>query len=83
MVLFSKHTDSNAFTGSLPSVGRLTIKNVYDLDSTLTGVEYTISSAVVADSGTYECRTTNKHGSVTRQVRIDVQAGTSPGVVSG
>ena len=74
---------NNCYAGSLPSSDRLTVNNVYDLDSTLTGVECTISGAVVADAGTYECRATNKHGSVTRQVRIDVQAGTTPGVVSG
>ena len=56
---------------------------MYDLDSTLTGMELTISGAVVADSGDYECKTTNKHSSVTKQVRIDVEAKTSPGVVSG
>ena len=54
---------------------------MYDLDSKLTGVEYTIFSAVVADSGDYECRATNKHGSVTKQVRLAVQAGSPPGVV--
>ena len=71
------------YTGSLPSSDRLTINNVYDLDLTLTGMELTISGAVVADSGDYECKATNKYGSVTKQVRIDVEAGTSPGVVSG
>jgi len=69
--------------GSLPSSERLTVNNVYDLDLTLTGVELTISGAVVADSGDYECKATNKHGSVTKQVKIDVEAGTTPGVVSG
>jgi len=68
-------------TGSLPSTDRLTIKNVYDLDSKLTGVELTLSGAVVADSGNYECTASNKHSSVTKQVRIDVQAGSPPGVV--
>ena len=66
------------FTGSLPSADRLTIKNVFDLDSKLTGVELTISGAAVPDSGTYECRATNKYGSVTKPVRIDVQAGSPP-----
>ena len=56
---------------------------MYDLDLTLTGLELTISGAVVADSGDYECKATNKHGSVTKQVRINVEAGTTPGVVSG
>jgi len=69
--------------GSLPSSDRVTLNHVYDPDSTLTGAELTISGAVIADSGTYECRATNKHGSVTKQVRIDIQAGTTPGVVSG
>ena len=66
-------------TGSLPSTDRLTIKNVYDLDSKLTGVELTISGAVVADSGDYECKASNKHGSDTKQVKIDIQAGSPPG----
>jgi len=70
--------------GSLPSPDRLTTKNVYDLDSELTGVEITISGAAVSDSGTYECRATNKYGSVTKEVTIDVRAGSPPGeVVSG
>ena len=71
------------YPGSLPSSDRLTINNVYDLDSTLTGMELSISGAVVADSGDYECTATNKHGSAAKQVRIVVEAGTSPGVVSG
>ena len=80
-----KHSGySNIFTGSLPSPDRLTTKNVYDLDSELTGVEITISGAAVSDSGTYECRATNKYGSVTKEVTIDVRAGSPPGeVVSG
>lgn len=57
---------------------------MYDLDSELTGVEMTISGAAASDSGTYECRATNKYGSVTKEVRIDVRAGSPPGeVVSG
>ena len=56
---------------------------MYDLDNKLTGVKYSISGAVVADSGTYECRATNEHGSVTKQVTINVQAGSPPGVVTG
>ena len=54
---------------------------MYDLDSKLTGVELTLSGAVVADSGNYECKASNEHGSVTKQVRIDVQAGSPPGEV--
>lgn len=67
--------------GSLPSTDRLAITNIYDLDGKLAGVEYAISTAVVADSGTYKCTATNKHDSVSRQVRISVQAGSPPGVV--
>ena len=74
---------NNYYSGSLPSSDRVNLNYVYDPDSTLTGAELTISGVVIADSGTYECRATNKHGSVTKQVRIDVQAGTTPGVVSG
>ena len=81
--MLPRFVTNNYYTGSLPSFDRLTVNNVYDPDSTLTGVELTISGAVIADSGTYECRATNKHGSVTKQVRIDVQAGTTPGVVPG
>ena len=51
---------------------------MYDLDNKLTGVEYSISGAVIADTGTYECRATNEYGSVTKQVGIDVQAGPPP-----
>ena len=69
------------YPGSLPSSDRLTINNVYDLDSTLTGMELSISGAVVADSGDYECKASNKHDSVTKQVRIDVQAGSPPSEV--
>ncbi|KAJ7381186.1 Basement membrane-specific heparan sulfate proteoglycan core protein [Desmophyllum pertusum] len=67
--------------GSLPSSDRLAIKKAYDLDNKLAGVEYIISGAVVADSGIYECKTSNKHGSVTKQVRITVLAGSPPGTV--
>ena len=74
---------NNYYSGSLPSSDRVNLNYVYDPDLTLTGAELTISGVVIADSGTYECRATNKHGSVTKQVRIDVQAGTTPGVVSG
>jgi len=74
---------NNYYSGSLPSSDRVNLNYVYDPDSTLTGAELTISGAVIADSGTYQCRATNKHGSVTKQVRIDIQAGTTPGVVSG
>lgn len=56
---------------------------MYDLDSKLTGVEYSISDAVVADSGTYECKAANVHGTVGKQVTITVQAGLPPGVISG
>lgn len=57
---------------------------MYDLDSELTGVEITIFGAAASDSGTYECRATNKYGSVTKEVRLDVRAGSPPGeVVSG
>ena len=68
-------------TGSLPTADRLTVKNVYDLDSKLTGVELTLSGSVVAGSSNYECKASNKHGSVTKQVRIDVQAGSPPSEV--
>ena len=60
---------------------RLTITNIFDLDGKLVGVEYVISTAVVADSGDYKCTATNKHGSVSKQVRINVQAGSPPGIV--
>ena len=69
------------FTGSLPSSERLAIRNIYDLDNKLTGVKYSISGAVVADSGAYECKATNKHETVTKQVTINVQAGSPPGEV--
>jgi len=69
--------------GSLPSSDRLTINKIYDLDLKLSGVEYFIADAVVADSGTYECQASNVHGSATKQVTIDVMAGLPPGVVSG
>ena len=69
--------------GSLPSSDRLTINNIYDLDMKLSGVEYSISSAVLDDAGTYECQASNKHGSVTKQVKVGVMAGLPPGVVSG
>ena len=78
MVYFTNSPALLLLTGSLPSSDRLTTKNVYDLDSKLTGVELTLSGAVVADSGDYECKASNKHGSVTKQVRITVQAGSSP-----
>lgn len=67
--------------GSLPSMDRLAITNIFDLDGKLVGVEYVISTAVVADSGGYKCTATNKHGSVSKQVRINVQAGSPPGIV--
>ena len=54
---------------------------MYDLDSKLTGVEITISGAAVSDSGTYECRAANKYDSDTKEVRIDVRAGSPPGEV--
>ena len=81
MVYFTNSPALLLLTGSLPSADRLTIKNVYDLDSKLTGVELTLSGAVVADSGNYECKASNEHGSVIKQVRIDVQAGSPPGEV--
>ena len=77
--ILQTHRFCRFWSGSLPSADRLTIKNVYDLDSKLTGVELTLSGAVVADSGDYECKASNKHDSVTKQVRIDVQAGSPPG----
>ena len=76
-------TESCFSTGSLPSSDRLTINKIYDLDLKLSGVEYFIADAVVADSGTYECQASNVHGSATKQVTIDVMAGLPPGVVSG
>ena len=73
----------HSVTGSLPSSDRLTINKIYDLDLKLSGVEYFISGAVVADSGTYECQTSNVHGSATKQVKIVVKVGLPPGVVGG
>ena len=49
----------------------------------LSGVEYSISDAVLDDAGTYECQASNKHGSVTKQVKVGVMAGLPPGVVGG
>ena len=64
--------------GEIPS-GRLKIQTLYDEDGQLNGIDYYIRDAVVSDSGTYECKATNKYGSVTKQVRIEVLAGSSSG----
>ena len=63
--------------GSLPSE-RLSIQNEYDADAELSGVNYNIRDAVVADSGTYQCKASNKHTTVIRQVTIEVRAGSIP-----
>ena len=62
------------FADSPPSSDRLTIQSVYDLDNKLAGIKYSISGAVVADSGTYECKATNKYDTATKQVKIEVLA---------
>ena len=63
--------------GSLPD-GRSTINEIYDLDAKLTGVEMSITGAVLSDSGTYECKATNTQGTVTKQIAVTVQAGAAP-----
>lgn len=68
------------FAEEIPS-GRLKIRNLYDADAHLDGIEYYIHDAVVADSGTYECKATNKHESVSKQVRIEVLAKSSSGTL--
>lgn len=42
----------------------------------LSGVELIIYEAVASDAGTYECKATNPFGTVTKQIEVDVLAGT-------
>ncbi|KAJ7381185.1 hypothetical protein OS493_004785 [Desmophyllum pertusum] len=64
-------------SGSPPSSDRVKINSIYDLDSKLTGVEYVISGAIAADTGTYECKATNAHSNDAKQIKVDVKTGLS------
>ncbi|XP_068704515.1 uncharacterized protein [Montipora foliosa] len=57
--------------GGLP-VGRSSILSLYDVESKLTGIELSVTAAVLADAGTYVCTATNVLGTVTKQVTITV-----------
>lgn len=67
---------------SLSSSDRLTMDNLYDPDMKLSGVRYVIGTAVLADTGVYECQASNAYGSATKQITIDVMAGRPAGEVS-
>ena len=62
-------------TGSNPSSERVTMNNIYDLESKLTGVEYVISAAIASDTGTYQCKANNKVNVVTKQINVSVTSG--------
>ncbi|XP_068704567.1 uncharacterized protein [Montipora foliosa] len=57
--------------GGLPD-GRSSILSLYDVESKLTGIELSVTAAVLADAGTYVCTATNVLGTVTKQVTITV-----------
>lgn len=52
----------------------MTVNNIYDLESALTGVEYVISEAIVSDSGTYKCTAANTVNLVTKEITVTVTA---------
>ena len=62
------------FPGSSPSADRVTVNNIYDLESELTGLEYVISGAIVSDSGTYKCTAANTVNVVTKEITVTVTA---------
>lgn len=53
----------------------MTVNNIRDLESELTGVEYVISGAIVSDSGTYKCTAANTVNLVTKEITVNVTAG--------
>ena len=62
-------------TGPHPSSDRVTVNNIYDLESKLTGVEYVISAAIASDTGTYQCKAYNKFNVVNKQINVSVTSG--------
>ena len=52
----------------------MTVNNISDLESELTGVEYVISGAIVSDSGTYKCTAANTVNLVTKEITVNVTA---------
>lgn len=63
------------FPGSSPSSDRVTLNNIYDLESKLTGVEYVISGVIASDSGTYKCTAANTVNLVTKEITMTVTTG--------
>lgn len=63
------------FPGSSPSSDRVTVNNIYDLESKLTSVEYVISGVIVSDSGTYKCTAANTVNLVTKEITMTVTTG--------
>ena len=66
-------TSLHILLGVLPP-DRSAIRNIYDLEAKLSGVELSITDAVSADSATYECKATNSQGEVTKQITVTVNA---------